>query len=170
MKNIILSYDNLFNVNGKLNLELLSFIFSYFLYLVMFIFIGFLLKFFIFKLILKGFIGESMKNNLLKNISKYNNILVNFLIIYFIFVLSSNIIYLDTTLNLNFKNLDLILSDKNIDKIFTHFGAATAFVLGSKLAAGFLTKHSISIGSKIGLTILTGAGSSAVYQMVTLYL
>jgi hypothetical protein len=116
-----------------------------------------------------------MRNKYLYNISKYNlncynKILFSFLIIYFIFVLSSDTIYLDTTLNLNFKNLDLIVSGENIDKIFTHFGAATAFVLGSKLAAGFLTKHSISLGRKIGLTILTGAGSSAVFQMVTLYL
>jgi len=168
---MILSYDSFANVNWIINFELFSFTFSYFLYLIMFVFIGFLLNLFLFNLVLLGFIGESMKKIFLENLNRYilnwfNKILFSFLIIYFIFVLSSDIIYLDTTLNLNINELDLNVSGEYIDKIFTHYGAATAFVVGSKLAAAFLTKHPISLGGKIGVTIGTGAGSTAAFQMV----
>jgi hypothetical protein len=171
MKNINFSNYNFDSISYIQNFELFSFIFSYFLYLILFIFIGFLLNIFIFKLILIGLIGESMKSSLLKNINKktlywLNKLLFSFLIIYLLIVLSSDIIYLDTTINVKCNDLDFNVSGEYIDKIFTHFGAATAFVVGSRLAAAFLTKHPISLGSKIGVTIGTGAGSSAAFQMV----
>lgn len=132
----------------------------------MFIFIGF-----IFNLILTGYIEKFMKTNILKKFNKnnlywFNKLLFSFLILCFIIVLSSEIIYLDTTINIKLNELDLNISGEYIDKIFTHFRAASAFLIGSRLAAAFLTIHPISLSSKIGITVETGAGSSAAFQMV----
>jgi hypothetical protein len=53
-----------------------------------------------------------------------------------------------------------------IDKIFIHFGSLTAFTLGAKLAAGFVSKHPISILRKIGTVVESGAACSATFQKV----
>src|SRR5204862_6773807 len=96
----------------------------------------------------------------------FNKLLLIFLIIYFIFALSINKIYLDTTISVKLNDLNFNISGEYINNIFTHFGAATAFVIGSRLAATFLMKHPMSLGGKIGITIGSGAGSSAAFQMV----
>jgi hypothetical protein len=67
---------------------------------------------------------------------------------YFIFVLLNNTIYLDTNINVKLDDLNFSITGEYIDKIFTHFGAVTAFLIGYRLAAAFVTKHPMSLGGK----------------------
>jgi hypothetical protein len=53
-----------------------------------------------------------------------------------------------------------------IDKIFTQFGAASAFVIVSRMEPGFVSKHPMSLLGKIGTITGSGAMSSASFQMV----
>jgi len=98
----------------------------------------------------------------------FNKFLIIFVIIYFIIVLFllNNIIYLDTNINIKLNDLNITINGDYIDKIFTHFGAVTTFVIRYRLAAAFVTKHPMSLSGKIGTTI--GAGSSAAFQLVNL--
>jgi len=151
--------------------EYFNIILSYFLYLIFFILIGFIFNYFIFNLILIGFIGKTLKNNLLNKLNRndlywFNKLLFSFLIIYFIIFLSTNTIFLDTSIIVKLNESDISISGEYIDKIFTHFGASTAFVIGARLAAAFVAKHPMALTGKIGITIGTGAGSSAAFQMV----
>jgi len=143
--------------------------------IIFFLFIlGFLINSFILRLVATGFIGLTLKDKLLQKINTndytwLNKILVYFFCTYFIYIfVFSNNIYLDssTIVNVNLDGVNVTVKGDYIDKLFTNIGATSAFVIGSRLAASFLSKHPMSLGGKIGTTISAGAGSSVAFQMV----
>ena len=127
--------------------------------------IGFTINYFILRLILTGFIGLTLKNKLIKKIKIKDYAWFNKLILFFLFKYLINIyiflndIYLDsnTLININLDGVEVKVKGDYIDKLFINLGATSAFVIGSRLAAAFVTKHPMSLGSKIGTTIGAGA-------------
>jgi len=61
-----------------------------------------------------------------------------------------------------------VVTGDYIEKIITQFGTVSAFVIGAKLAAGFLVKHPMSLTGKVGTSLLTGGASSITFQMASL--
>jgi len=54
-----------------------------------------------------------------------------------------------------------------ITLLLTHFGATSAFAIGSKIGASFVSKYPLSIKSKVGTSIAAGAVSSTVFKLTT---
>jgi len=82
-------------------------------------------------------------------------------------VYSINTVYLDssTIVNCHLDDTTVKISGDYIDKIFIHFGAASAFVVGSRLAAAFVTKHPISLFGKMELVAGSGSMTSVYFQL-----
>jgi len=134
-------------------------------------FISFMLNYLIFNLTLLGLFGSYFKGfllNKLDDLGWFNKFLFHFFVLYLIVAFSLNTIYLDgsTIVICNLDGSTINISGDYIDKIFTHFGAASAFVIGSRLAAGFVSKHPMSLLGKIGTIAGSGAMSSASFHMV----
>jgi len=138
--------------------------------------VGFLFHLLLFYLILLGLFGSYLKEILIKKInindfSWFNKLLNKIFILYLFFLLFSYDIYLDTNNLLIKVNLDgtiIKVSGDFIDKIFTNFGAVSAFVVGSRLAAAFVAKSNLSVLGKIGTTVGAGVSSSGSFQIVNI--
>jgi hypothetical protein len=137
---------------------------------------GFITVYFSYFLIIRGYIGVSLqlfvidKLNI-KEFSWLNKLILQFLIIYIIIkiYLYKNIIYLeqDGIINFDLEGVKFKIQGEYLGLIIHHFGAASAFGVGAKIAASFLSKHPMSLPNKIGSTILAGSGSSIVFQLTS---
>jgi len=146
-------------------------IFSTFLLLFTLFFVGFLFHLLLFYLILLGLFGSYLKEILIKkiNINDFSWFkLYKIFILYLFFLLFSYLIYYTNNLliKVNLDGTIIKVIGDFIYKIFTNFvfgfGFVSAFVVGSRLAATFLSH--LSVLGKIGTTI--GAGVSSSFQIV----
>jgi hypothetical protein len=168
----ILDYLNLSITNLALiykikKINILSFLF---LYLSIFIY-SFIFQLLAFYFILSGYLGIFFKKKLLEKIKIndffwFNKFLINFVLLYLIIVFFNSTFYLDSPTIVNCNIDGVTVKGEYIEKIFTHFGAASAFIIGSRLAAGFLSKHTMSILGKIGTIAGSGGISSASFHKV----
>jgi len=71
-------------------------------------------------------------------------------------------IHLDTILDINLEGVKMKVNGDYITLLLTHFGATSAFAIGSKIGASFISKYPMSLTSKIGTSIAVGAVSSTV--------
>lgn len=64
--------------------------------------------------------------------------------------------------------IKFVITGEYIEKIITQLGNVSAFVVGAKIAAGFLAKHPMSFSGKVGGSLLTGGVSSLGFQMASI--
>lgn len=98
----------------------------------------------------------------------FNKILFWFIIIYLFITLNDNTIFLDKEVNVTVGEVKFVVTGEYIERVITQFGNVSAFVVGAKIAAGFLAKHPISFSGKVGGSLLTGGISSLGFQMVSM--
>jgi len=139
-----------------------------------FLFFGFILTYIILKLILLGIFGKLLKNSLLDKINKKDFVWFNkfyclcFLIILIIkiFSLSINTVFLDTSINIKLNDIHFSIKGDYLDTIFSNFGTASVFIVGSKIAASFVLKSKMSLGAKIGTVVGSGSLTTATFHTI----
>ena len=150
---------------------------TYFLNLISIFFIGFICNYFIFNLIIKGYISTYLQLILLDKFSKndfkwLNNTLILLIFLYIIIDMNmlNNIIYLDndTMVNVNLDGVKLSVSGDYLNQIYDKYGSVAVFGVGARIAASFVSKGNMSLLGKIGTVIGAGASSTFTFNITSM--
>jgi len=138
------------------------------------IFIGSLfLHISIFSIIKKGLFGSILRDQfslLLKEQSIVLYIVPFFLFLVILFYIENNILYLDSTkpinINANISDIDVELTGVFFNTVFSNLGAAGVFAASAKIAAALVSKHPMSLPSKIGVIGGLSTGFTATFKII----
>ncbi len=149
----------------------LNVIFNFILFIFSVFIWSFIINIFMFNSVLFGVAGSTLKNLLLNKIinndfSWFNKLLFCFTIFILYISFFSGTIYSDSEVEVTINDIKFTIVGDYIETITHTFGGASAFIVGAKIAAGFVSKHPMSLPGKIGTTLLTGGLSSVSFQMI----
>lgn len=140
--------------------------------------LGFIINYLIFKFVLMGIFGVSIKNYFFSEKIEityawqrhgFNKFLLFYFVICFslMFINSNNIIYLDndTAVNFSMDNFSINVTGEILYKILSVGGASAAFVIGSKLGYASALKANYGLLGKTGISVASGVSSSLSWKL-----
>ena len=132
---------------------------------------SFLLHFFIFSSIGKGYLGDPLREFFNFILYKKQNILI--ILIFFVCLilttyLTKNVVYLDDKISVTttIENVKFEISGELVKSCFNNIGAVGDFTVGAKIATSVLAKTKTGILPKTGLIGGTGLGLTASFKLL----
>ena len=133
--------------------------------------IGYIVQSCIFNLVLLS--RSNLRKILIKKLINHDLSWLNYYLLLFILFyllictyLGLNTLYLeDVTLNVKLDDVNIAVSGQFLNNIFKNFGSVAAFTAGARLAATFLVKHPMPLGSKIAVGAAAGGGCTISFRL-----